>query len=170
MYKKLYTRHPSSGTPRRGDKAPRLLGRKLGQMEDAKKPRLHLWRVHGCSLACRQGRESSALAAVPSPYSPRQAGQTYQLHSVHAMAQDVGQPGPRKGWYGPTWMTNRPGQWSVGGSSDHGRHLQRQHHRCSPNFWQQCRCSKNSLQPKHCNPSPSWDMPWPCPLHTTTLR
>ena len=70
-------------------------------------------------------------------------------------------------WYGHTWMTNRPGRWSVGGSSNHGRHLQRQHHRCSPNFWagaQKTPCNQNTA-----TPSPSWDMPWPCPLHTTTL-
>ena len=49
-------------------------------------------------LTCLQaGQESSALAAVPSPSSPSQAGQTYQLHSVPAMAQDIGQAGPRKG-------------------------------------------------------------------------
>ena len=81
----------------RGDKPPCLLGKMLGKIEDMEKPRLHLWGVHRCLFASRQGRESSTLAAVSLPHSPIQAGQTQQPHSLHAMAQGLGQPGPRKG-------------------------------------------------------------------------
>lgn len=100
-------------------------------------------------LTCLQaGQRELALAAVPSPYSPSQAAQTYQLHSAHATAQDIGQPGPRKGCdmviHG--WPTGRGSDpWPVGGSSDLGQHLQRQHHRCSLNSWQQCKKFKKKL-------------------------
>lgn len=76
---------------------PCLLVKMLEKIEDMEKPRLHLWGVHGCLFASRQGRESSTLAAASSPHSPIQSGQTQQPHSLHAMTQGLGQPGPRNG-------------------------------------------------------------------------
>lgn len=87
-------------------------------------------RTSSCPLALLP---KPSCADIPAPLSPCHGTGYRATWSQKGM------------WYGHTRMTNRPRQWPLGGSSDLGQHLQRQHHRCSLNSWQQCKKFKKKL-------------------------